>query len=73
MQVGTRHVLRFFSDKDAALDFREAIGGERRIQAYCHELARSGGKKMAQVLGTRLMDEDDEFTASMVCAVVYQP
>jgi hypothetical protein len=28
---------------------------------------------MAQVLGTKLMDENDEFTASMVCAVVYQP
>jgi hypothetical protein len=65
-----RHGL--FSDKDSALDFREAIGGEREIQAYCHTLARSGGKKMAQVLGTRLMDERDEFTAAMVCALAYQ-
>jgi len=52
------------------MDFREDIGGEHEIQAYCHQLARNGGKKMAEVLGTRMMDENDEFTASMVCLFI---
>jgi hypothetical protein len=49
-----------------ALDFRERIGGERKIQEYCHRIALQGGRKAAEILGTDLMDERDEFTASMV-------
>ena len=49
-----------------AMDFREAVGGEQKIQDYCHQVARNGGKKMAEVLSTKLMDEEDQFTACMV-------
>lgn len=49
-----------------ALDFRERIGGERNIQEYCHRIALEGGRKAAEILGTDIMDERDEFTASMV-------
>lgn len=48
------------------MDFRKALGGEQRIQDYCHQIARSGAKKMAEVLGTSLLDEQDQFTACMV-------
>lgn len=51
-----------------ALDFREKIGGEVKIQEYCHRLAREGGKRVAEILGTQLLDPDDRFTASMVSA-----
>lgn len=50
----------------AALDFRERIGGESKIQEYCHRVALEGGRKAAEILGTELIDEQDEFTASMV-------
>jgi hercynylcysteine S-oxide lyase len=50
----------------AALDFREWLGGEEKINAYCHSLALSGGKRLAEVLGTRVMDEVGDMTANMV-------
>ncbi|KAG8839491.1 hypothetical protein FRC20_006014 [Serendipita sp. 405] len=49
-----------------ALQFRKELGGEDRIRSYCHGLAREGGSKMAEILGTELMDKDDKFTANMV-------
>lgn len=52
-----------------ALDFRETIGGEAKIQEYSHRLAREGGKKVAEILGTEMLDKDDQFTASMVSAI----
>ena len=52
----------------AALDWRKWIGGEKAINDYCHSLALEGGKRLAQILGTRRMDEDGAFTAHMVCS-----
>jgi hypothetical protein len=51
-----------------ALDFRAWLGGERAINDYCHALALSGGRKLAQILGTQMMDEseDAEGVANMV-------
>ena len=51
-----------------ALDFREAIGGEKKIRDYCHFLALAGGRCMANIFGTSLLDQTDsgELTASMV-------
>lgn len=51
---------------NAALDFRERIGGEERIQSYCHDLACKGGARMAEILGTELLDKDHLLTACMV-------
>lgn len=50
----------------AALEFREWLGGERKINAYCHDLALDGGRKLAELLGTSVLDQDGEFTANMV-------
>jgi hypothetical protein len=50
-----------------ALRFREEIGGEKAITSYCHFLALHGGRLAAEVLGTRVMDEDGSLTANMVC------
>ncbi|KAF4610713.1 hypothetical protein D9613_007297 [Agrocybe pediades] len=49
-----------------ALEFREWMGGERKINEYCHKLALEGGQLLAKVLGTRVMDPDGELTLNMV-------
>lgn len=41
----------------SALDFRsQKCGGETAIRKYCFDLARSGGARMAEILGTEVMD-----------------
>ena len=49
-----------------ALEFREWMGGEEKINAYCHDLAIKGGKRLAEVLGTRVMDPEGDLTLNMV-------
>ena len=49
----------------AALDFRQWLGGEQKINDYCRSLALAGGKLLSQVLGTPLMDPAGEFTLNM--------
>jgi len=50
-----------------ALDFREWLGGEKKINEYCHNLAREGGKILAKILGTEVIEaKDSQLTASMV-------
>ncbi|KAI8143523.1 pyridoxal phosphate-dependent transferase [Fennellomyces sp. T-0311] len=51
----------------AALKFRKALGGEKAIQRYCHTLAIQGGALVAKVLGTEVMENDEEtLIANMV-------
>ena len=51
-----------------ALDFREWLGGEAKINGYCRDLAIRGGKTLAEILGTEEMDETPtrELTLNMV-------
>lgn len=42
------------------MDFREWVGGEEQINAYCRDLAREGGKRIAEVMGTHIMDASPE-------------
>jgi len=48
-----------------ALDFRRWLGGEQKINDYCHSLALSGGKLLSQLLRTSLLDPTGEFTLNM--------
>jgi len=55
----------------AALDFRkDVLGGEEKIQRWCHNLAIEGGERVAKILGTRTMrnekEEDGELVPNMV-------
>lgn len=51
-----------------ALDFREWLGGEDVINDYCHRIALEGGRRLASILGTEIIDEAQgyEFTLNMV-------
>ncbi|KAI8342745.1 pyridoxal phosphate-dependent transferase [Chlamydoabsidia padenii] len=50
-----------------ALKYRESLGGEEAIMKYNHDLAVRGGALVADILGTRVMENDDRtLTVSMV-------
>ncbi|KAF8510937.1 PLP-dependent transferase [Hysterangium stoloniferum] len=71
---GTIDVTLFLSvilEKTTALDFREKLGGEHRINEYCHSLAVKGGQRLAQLLQTSVLSE--EFTANMTNVVLPLP
>jgi hypothetical protein len=42
------------------------MGGEEKINEYCHNLAIKGGQVLAKILGTYVMDPDGQFTLNMV-------
>lgn len=54
-----------------ALDFRNWLGGEAVINTYCHQLAMDGGKRLAEVMGTKVMDETGELTLNMASPHIY--
>lgn len=42
---------------EEALKFRElTCGGEANIRKYCEDIAKAGGKRMAEILGTEVMN-----------------
>jgi len=49
-----------------ALAYRESLGGEAAILSYCQKLARSAGARVAEVLGTRVL-ENEEGTLGNCC------
>ncbi|CAO1613698.1 unnamed protein product [Sympodiomycopsis kandeliae] len=49
---------------DAALDFRQRLGGEKRIQSYNHTLALLGGLRLCQILQVSLLETPSEPTLS---------
>lgn len=58
-----------------ALDFRASIGGEEKINEYCHRLALAGGKRLAEILDTQMMyssDEEECYVANMVGLRIHQ-
>lgn len=54
--VGTVDNSPFFCVKDAIKWREEVLGGEERIMAYTTRLAREGGQKVAEILGTRVLE-----------------
>lgn len=52
-----------------ALAFREWLGGEAKINAYCHQMAVEGGKYLARELGTEVMDKTGELTLNMASVI----
>lgn len=75
-------LLQFVSttDNSAYLCIPEAIkwrqevcGGEQKIREYCHQLARQGGKRMAEILGTETMVKDPSPATDTCFAMVRLP
>ncbi|RXW17161.1 hypothetical protein EST38_g8697 [Candolleomyces aberdarensis] len=63
--VGTIDFAPYLSVLEA-LKFRKWLGGERKINEYCHDLALKGGRRLAEILGTQVMDPDGSLTVNMV-------
>lgn len=63
--IGTLDYAPFLSVLEA-IKFREWLGGERKINEYCHDLAVKGGRIVAEILGTQVMDPDASLTLNMV-------
>ena len=62
-------LYRYTDTSFQAIDFRRWIGGEEAINEYCHNLALKGGRRLADILGTAVLDENGEFTAHMVFSI----
>ncbi|KAH9939510.1 PLP-dependent transferase [Amylocystis lapponica] len=62
--TGTADQVPFLS-VTPALEFRKWLGGEKVINAYCHKLAVDGAKRLAEIFGTRVMDETGELTLNL--------
>ncbi|KAL8725065.1 MAG: hypothetical protein Q9166_007596 [cf. Caloplaca sp. 2 TL-2023] len=64
--VGTMDVGPYLCMEEA-LEFRRNVcGGEEKIMAYCEDISNKGGKKVAEILGTEVM-ENDEKTLTRCC------
>ncbi|KAI0001521.1 PLP-dependent transferase [Russula compacta] len=62
--TGTTDYSHYLSIQPA-LDFRQWLGGEQKINDYCHSLALAGGKLLSRLLGTPLLDPTGEFTLNL--------
>ncbi|KAH9479109.1 Hercynylcysteine sulfoxide lyase [Psilocybe cubensis] len=62
---GTIDYTAYLTVKDA-LEFRNWMGGEEKINDYCHNLAITGGRRMAEIMETEVMDPSGELTLNMV-------
>ncbi|OHE90798.1 hypothetical protein CORC01_13904 [Colletotrichum orchidophilum] len=51
-----------------SVEWRKSVGGEDKIIDYLHTLAKSGGKKIAAILGTFILDNKSETLTK--CAMV---
>jgi selenocysteine lyase/cysteine desulfurase len=67
--VGTIDNTSYLVAQDA-IEFRENLcGGEKAIMKYCQNLAKEGGKAVAKILGTRIMDNSTETLTKDCCLV----
>lgn len=51
----------------AALKWRASLGGEDAIMKYCHNLARQGGQRVAEILDTFMLDNEEQTLTKGVC------
>ncbi|PCH42560.1 PLP-dependent transferase [Wolfiporia cocos MD-104 SS10] len=70
--TGTVDLAPFLS-VSAALDFRQWLGGEAIINDYCHQLAMKGGKRLAEVMQTNVLDDTGELTLNMTNVLLPLP
>ena len=56
--VGTVDNAPYYCVRDAIAWRRDVLGGEERIVEYQRELARTGGRRVAEILGTEVMENE---------------
>ncbi|KAI8957316.1 PLP-dependent transferase [Daldinia sp. FL1419] len=56
--MGTLDTSAYLCVKDAIVWRERTFGSEENILRYTHTLAREGGKRVAQILGTEVLDND---------------
>jgi selenocysteine lyase/cysteine desulfurase len=66
--VGTLDTSPYICVPEALKWRREAAGGEEAIRSYCQTLVCAGSKKIAEMLGTEIMD-NEEGTLTQCCMV----
>jgi selenocysteine lyase/cysteine desulfurase len=66
--IGTLDSTQYACVPDAIKWRQEVCGGEERIESYCKDLARKGGQRVADILGTEVLD-NKEHTISDCCMV----
>ncbi|KAK3380683.1 pyridoxal phosphate-dependent transferase [Lasiosphaeria ovina] len=66
--VGTLDNASYLCVKDAIRWRADVLGGEDRILAYTHALAKAGGQRVAEILGTEVLDNAAESLTR--CAMV---
>jgi selenocysteine lyase/cysteine desulfurase len=66
--VGTMDDSPYLCVKDSIAWREEVLGGEERIYAYQTDLARRGGARVAEILGTRVLDNAEQSMTR--CAMV---
>lgn len=57
--VGTLDNSPYLCVQDAIAWRRDVLGGEARIRAYCFGLAQDGGRRVAEALGTWVMQNEE--------------
>ncbi|KAI0173203.1 PLP-dependent transferase [Hypoxylon sp. FL1284] len=58
--VGTVDLSPYLCVRDAIAFRKEVLGGEAKILKYIHALAKEGGKRVAEILGTEVLDNASE-------------
>lgn len=66
--TGTIDITPYACVADAIKWREEVCGGEEQIRSYCRDLARTGGQKVADILGTEVLD-NEEHTLTDCCMV----
>lgn len=70
--VGTMDNSPYLTVPDA-IKYRESIGGEVAIGQYCVDLARSGGKRIAEMLETEVMENEEGTLGKCSLAMIRLP
>ncbi|KAL8845163.1 MAG: hypothetical protein Q9176_000331 [Flavoplaca citrina] len=64
--VGTMDIGPYLCMEEALRFRQEVCGGEKRIMAYCEHVSNEGARKVAEILGTEIM-ENEEKTLTRCC------
>ena len=65
--------LATYATIGAALEFRHWMGGEKKINEYCHDLVVQGTQLLAKMFGTEVLDQSPDLELTLNMANVILP